>query len=170
MKIAITGPESSGKTSISKELSDYFNAQWFPEHARAYLLEKNGAYNYDDIEKIAVQQDEVRRKNQGEGLNVYDTENIVLYIWSIFKYKKSAAKVRTLMANQQFDHYFLCSPEGIPWEDDPLRENPNQREELFKIYLRQLQEQNVDFTILEGSPQKRLQDAIKVIKKSTFKL
>ncbi len=167
MNIAITGPESSGKTSISIALAQYFQGYWFPEYARTYLLNQDGVYHFDDIEIIAIEQERLRQEYPTKEWNFYDTENIVLYIWSIFKYNQCTSKVRSLMENQQFDHYFLCSPEDIPWEDDPLRENPYQRVELFELYLHQLKKQQVDFTILKGNFQKRMEHAIETLKKDT---
>ena len=155
MKITFTGPESSGKTSISKAIAEHFDAQWFPEHARAYLIGRDGKYELHHIEQIALNQDMIRQAEEKRGMKIYDTENTVLYIWSTFKYQKCAESVISLMENQRFSHYFLCSPEGIPWEEDPLRENPNQREELFDLYLTELKKQNVDFTILEGDFEER---------------
>lgn len=67
------------------------------------------------------------------------------------------------MENQHFNHYFLCSPEGIPWEEDPLRESPNHRAELFDLYLAELQKQEVDFTILKGDFNSRCEQAISII-------
>lgn len=163
MKITFTGPESSGKSTVSKAVADHFDAQWFAEHARAYLLERDGKYAFEDIEKIALEQDQIRVSQENSGIKIYDTENTVLYIWSIFKYKKCSDNVNSLMKNQRFAHYFLCSPEGIPWEEDPLRESPNHREELFELYLRELKKQNVDFTILEGDFKERKEKAISII-------
>ena len=163
MKITFTGPESSGKSTISKSVADYFDAQWFAEHARTYLLELGREYDFGDIEKIALEQDELRTNQESKGLKIYDTENIVLYIWSNFKYKKCAENVKSLMENQHFTHYFLCSPAGIPWEEDPLRESPNHREELFELYLEELRNQNVNFTILEGDFEERRDRAIELI-------
>ena len=40
IKIAIYGPESTGKTTLSKQLADYFKTEWAPEFARDYLQEK----------------------------------------------------------------------------------------------------------------------------------
>lgn len=164
MKITFTGPESSGKTSVSKAIAAHFDAIWFPETARSYLLERKGKYHFSDIENIALHQEQQRQAKLDKSMGVYDTENIVLYIWSMFKYNKCAAKVKSLMENQVFDHYFLCSPEGIPWEEDPLRESPNQREELFELYLEQLQKLQVDFTVLNGSFQERVEVVIRTIK------
>lgn len=163
MKITFTGPESSGKTSISKAVAAHFDAQWFPEHAREYLLKKKGEYEFGHIEQIAINQEMLRNAEEEKGLKIYDTENTVLYIWSIFKYKECAESVKTLMENQHFNHYFLCSPEGIPWEEDPLRESPNHRAELFDLYLAELQKQEVDFTILKGDFNSRCEQAISII-------
>lgn len=163
MKIAFTGPESSGKTSLSKAIAEHFDAQWFPEHARAYLIKRDAKYNFSDIEQIGIEQQEMREADEKAGIKIYDTENTVLYIWSTFKYGKCAPKVKSLMDNQRFAHYFLCSPEGIPWEEDPLRESPNQREELFILYLAELRKQNNDFTILDGTFEQRMKKAIDII-------
>lgn len=163
MKITFTGPESSGKTSLSKAIAEHFDAQWFAEHARAYLMEREGKYSFNDIEQIGVEQQEIREANEQAGIKIYDTENTVLYIWSVFKYEKCAPKVKLLMDEQRFSHYFLCSPEGIPWEEDPLRESPNERAELFDLYLAELRKQNVDFTVLKGSFEERKQKSINII-------
>ncbi|WP_159038536.1 AAA family ATPase [Brumimicrobium mesophilum] len=163
MKITFTGPESSGKSTISKAVAEHLDAQWFPEHAREYLLKKNGKYEFGHIEQIAINQEIIRNANAESGLKIYDTENIVLYIWSTFKYNKCDESVQKLMENQRFSHYFLCSPEDIPWEDDPLRENPNQREELFELYLAELKKLNADFTILKGNFEERKEKAISII-------
>lgn len=168
MKFVFTGPESSGKTSISKAVAENFEAQWFPEFAREYLTKRQGSYDFDDIAKIGIKQEETRRLKEKAGIKIYDTEAIVLYIWSTFKYGKCSEKVEALMENQQFEHYFLCNPKDIPWEEDPLREHPQQREELFELYLSQLEKLKVDFTILEGPLENRVEKAMNIIEEITL--
>jgi nicotinamide riboside kinase len=56
-------------------------------------------------------------------------------------------------------HYFLCSPEDIDWQPDPLRENPNDRDRLFDIYEKELIFYKRDYTILRGNMSERLQTA-----------
>ena len=40
LKIVLFGPESTGKTTLAKQLSAYFNTEWVPEYMRTYLQEK----------------------------------------------------------------------------------------------------------------------------------
>ena len=52
IKIAIYGPESTGKTTLSKQLADYFKTEWAPEFARDYLQEK-----WDSKKEICTPED-----------------------------------------------------------------------------------------------------------------
>ena len=59
IKIAITGPESSGKTTLAKKLSTNFKKSILVnEFAREYLKTVNGKYTYSDLIKIAKGQKE----------------------------------------------------------------------------------------------------------------
>ncbi|MDP5043417.1 MAG: ATP-binding protein, partial [Leeuwenhoekiella sp.] len=40
IKIVLFGPESSGKTTLSRALSEYYKTLWVPEYAREYLQKK----------------------------------------------------------------------------------------------------------------------------------
>ncbi len=40
IKVVINGPESTGKTTLTKQLAEYFNTEYVPEFARNYLQEK----------------------------------------------------------------------------------------------------------------------------------
>ncbi len=91
---------------------------------------------------------------------VADTEMHVFQVWSQVKYAEVSPVINDLLQQQHFDHYFLCAPD-IPWEPDPLRENPDDRQQLFEFYLAALQKNGRSFTILSGPLEKR-QELIKV--------
>ena len=152
IKIAFTGPESSGKTTISKAIATETKGIWVEEYARHYLHFKK-KYCQEDLDKITQGQLE---KWLVEGqLIVADTEITVIKIWSEYRYRNCSNAILDAYRNQNFDHYFLCKPD-IPWQEDPLRENPNNRDELFEIYLTELTSMARPFTILEGSINNRL--------------
>ena len=162
LRFAITGPESSGKSTLSELIASKINAQLIPEFARAYLLEKNGKYDRFDLDKIALGQIESWNKKQDVAIQVCDTEMLVMKVWSNYKYGMVSDFIQNAFQTQQFDHYFLCRPD-IPWEDDPLREHPEEREKLFEIYLSELKSANLPFTIVEGELIQRIEKCQKII-------
>jgi nicotinamide riboside kinase len=161
LKIAFTGPESSGKTTISKLLALSVNGIWIEEYAREYLQSKNG-YEIGDLDNIAKGQ--IKKWSFENKLLVADTEMTVIKVWSEYRYNSCSDFIQMAYQNQQFDHYFLCKPD-IPWEFDPLRENPTNRDELFERYRTELQAMKRPFTILEGTIEERLTSCKNVLNK-----
>ena len=152
LRIALTGPESSGKTTIAKLLAEKMNGIFIPEFARQYLQNKSH-YFQNDLDEIARGQ--MKQWQIEEDLLIADTELTVIKIWSEFKYNNCSEFILNSYENQAFDHYFLCEPD-IPWEPDPLRENENEREELFELYLAELKQMKRPFTILSENLENRL--------------
>ncbi|MFK8006949.1 MAG: AAA family ATPase [Saprospiraceae bacterium] len=52
-KIILTGPESTGKSTLARQLAQVYNTVWVPEFARTYLEGLNRPYRGDDLLKIA---------------------------------------------------------------------------------------------------------------------
>ncbi len=158
-RFAITGPESSGKTTLAQNLADQLKVAWVPEFARDYLLARNGIYEENDLVEIALGQVSAWKKMEEQDIVICDTEMLVMKVWSEVKYNKVDPIILQALCEQQFDHYFLCRPD-IPWEEDPLREHPEQREALFEIYLKELKTRKLPFTIIEGNMQQRLRNCL----------
>ena len=157
MKIAFTGPESCGKSTMASWCAEHFKLPLCEEFAREYLMD-NPEYTQSDLDAIAMGQLDIWKKT-GEHF-IADTEMTVMKIWSEFRYKACSETIQGAFNEQQFDHYFLCAPD-IPWEADPLRENPLNRDMLFGLYREQLEKYGRNFTILTGNLENR-QELIKV--------
>ena len=56
IRIAITGPESTGKTNLAEALALHYNTVWVPEYAREYIANLNRKYTLNDILTIAKRQ------------------------------------------------------------------------------------------------------------------
>lgn len=153
IKIAFTGPESSGKTTLSSWLSTKINGIYCEEFARTFLSDKV-SYAQKDLVEITKGQIEIWKNANPTKHVIADTELIVIEIWSRWKFKNCDEYITTEIAKQDFDIYFLCQPD-IPWTYDPLRESPNDRTELFEIYLSTLRKYNVNFIVVNGSLKNR---------------
>ena len=146
LKIIVTGPESSGKTTLCKALSKHFNLLFSKEYAREYLEKLNSNYNQDDLLKIAKEQ--LQAEN---GMQLLDTDLITIKIWSEYKYESCDSWILAQIEKQKSENrfYLLCKPD-IPWEADPQRENQNEREELFEIYKKETESLGHNYFVVEG--------------------
>ncbi|MDR0969846.1 MAG: ATP-binding protein [Lentimicrobiaceae bacterium] len=166
LKIAITGPESTGKSSLAKSLAEIYGVKAIPEYAREYLSNFELPYTIDDIVKIAREQERLikEKATTSDKILIADTELLVCKIWTIFVFNKVPEFIRKAFAEQQFDLYLLCDID-LAWEADPLRENPSksERKQLFEMYRVALEQANCCYAIISGKDEQRVQNAIKMI-------
>lgn len=162
IRFAITGPESSGKTTLAEKLALKANGTWIPEFAREFLEQLHRPYTQHDLDTIAKGQLKAWEKAPKNKLQICDTEMLVMKVWSDFKFGSCSFFIKAALEKQKFDYYFLCQPD-MDWEEDPLREHPEQREELFEIYLQELKNRGLPFTIVSGSKEERIESCLKLI-------
>jgi len=169
IKIAFTGPESTGKTSLSMLVAETFDGVYIPEFSRGFLEQTQGYYEEQDLDTIAIGQCKALENVliTGNHLLVSDTDMTVMKIWSQYKYGRVSQVIEQLYQQETFDHLFLCDTD-IPWEEDPLREHPESREELFALYLEMIQTKTKNFTIVEGSLEERLNQVRQVLEEKKF--
>ncbi|AHM61072.1 NAD metabolism ATPase/kinase-like protein [Flammeovirgaceae bacterium 311] len=164
LRIALTGPESTGKTTLAEQLAQHYNTAWVPERARTYLAELGKPYQEKDLLQIARQQmaqeDELAR--QAKGLLFCDTDLLVMKIWSQVKYGRVNEWILEELEKKRYDHYLLLYPD-LPWTPDPQREHPHLREQMFRLYQGELKKLKRPYTIIQGEGEDRLQAAIRAI-------
>ena len=164
MRVIFSGPECSGKSTLSGWLAKELNGHLCPEYAREYLSKKQNKYSFDEIEIIGRNQKKNWNQKNKESILIMDTDFLVLKIWSDWKFKACSKFIEQEWENQQFDFYFLCKPD-IPWEYDKLRESKNERNELFQKYVLELNKKNIPYAILEGPLERRKQKIKAVLDK-----
>jgi len=173
-KVAIVGPESTGKSTLCSRLAEYYGTSWVPEYARQYLQEHNNTYTYDSLLDIAKGQlaleDKYLSSLQLQTSNLQplfiDTEMNVMKVWSEFVFGKCHQWIIDRIVEREYDLFLLCYTD-LPWEPDPLREypDPGPREQLFHIYKDILINQSVPWAIIKGSHEQRLRSAINEVNK-----
>jgi NadR type nicotinamide-nucleotide adenylyltransferase len=162
-RIAITGPESTGKSSLASELAAHYKTHWVPEFARGYLSELGRPYNYDDILVIARTQFQLNNETLlANDFLFCDTELIVTKIWCEVKYGKCHPWIEEHISEQNFDFYLLTDID-LPWEPDPQREHPQMRQHLMELYVDELERLHFPYRIIGGQQEERLKNAIKAL-------
>lgn len=163
-----TGAESSGKTTLCTRLARARQLPLVSEASRGYLearLRLNTDYRYTPSDLLSIAQIQHAAETMSFDPDrlplVCDTDLLVLIVWSEEKFGEvipwiSQTFNEVITRNNR--HYLLCDWK-IPWADDPLRENPDDRERLFNIYLEKLNNLSLPYTIISGDEEQRLAQA-----------
>lgn len=161
-RIAIIGPESTGKSTLSEDLARHFSSVWVPEYAREYLENLGRDYAESDLLEIAKGQValEDKRAEEANGLLFCDTTLVVVKVWSEHKYGRCHPWILK-EAERRFYDYFLLTDIDMPWEPDPLREHPHMREYFFNVYRNYLEGNRFPYLKVVGNRQERLSLAVK---------
>ncbi|MBC7919881.1 MAG: ATP-binding protein [Ferruginibacter sp.] len=165
-RIAVTGPESTGKSTLSAQLAAHFRTVWVPEYARAYLDQLPHPYGADDILAIAQGQVELEKQLAGQAnrLLISDTELLVTKIWSEHAFGHCPEWILEALAHQRYDLYLLTGID-IPWAPDPQREHPHLRDYFYQRYRRELESRHWPFVEIWGEPSIRLDKAIRAVER-----
>ena len=160
-KIVITGPESSGKTTLAAALATHFEGNWSPEFARTYLHWLGRDYTQQDLPAIARGQiawEDWHQRQNPEWL-FCDTDLTVLHVWHVWKYGEVNPFIAAQMQARRADFYLLCQPD-LPWQPDPLRESREHLQALFALYDNTLQQLGVPYAVVNGVGEQRLNNAL----------
>lgn len=168
IRIAVTGPESSGKTTLAMQLAEQFNGQYIPEYAREYVEKLSVHYTFEDVENIAkaqIGQYEATQINSGN-LFIFDTWLIITKVWFNWVYGRVPIWLDEQIRRCQVDLFLVCRPD-LPWEADAVRENGGEnRIRLFELYLEELKHYGFTFVEIGGTDDVRLNNAVAAIKES----
>jgi NadR type nicotinamide-nucleotide adenylyltransferase len=175
-KIVAIGPESTGKSSLCKELAQHYDTLWCPEYAREYLTIHGMNYTYQDLLTIAKGQVALEEKYELEvksqkssplpltihhSLLFIDTDMYVMKVWCEFVFGKCHQFILDEIAKRTYDLYLLCDID-LPWTHDELREYPDEgpRQQLYQMYKNIMQNQSIPWIEINGSCEQRVQKAI----------
>jgi NadR type nicotinamide-nucleotide adenylyltransferase len=164
-KIAIIGPECTGKTSLAQQLAEQYSTVWIPEYARTYIESLGKPYTFNDVERIALFQ---RRQiyatySEASQYIFFDTDLIITKVWFEVVYNKVPDWLDSAILNSNFNTYLLCDT-SLPWIADNVRENGGEmRETLFTRYKQNIELYGFNYSIITGVGEERLINAIRYL-------
>ncbi len=162
----LTGPESSGKSTLAAQLSGHLGAGLVSEAARAYLAALPDPYQPGDLLRVAARQIQLEMQawqaHPAPHTLICDTDLQVLYIWWQVKYGPAPVSLVENYRAQGPRHYLLCAPD-LPWTPDPQREHPHSRDMLFALYEADLKRRGLPYDVIRGLGPARLDAAIQAV-------
>ena len=171
VKVVLFGPESTGKTTLSRHLARHYNTVWVPEFARDYLQKKwnneRKTCELKDILPIAVGQMKLENKlaKKADKVLICDTDLLETKVYSEEFYNGFVDEELQKAANTNTYDLYLLTSIDTPWEADDLRDRPEQRLEMFTAFENALKTNSKNYILLKGNKETRLKNAINAIDK-----
>ncbi|MFD0760623.1 ATP-binding protein [Lutibacter aestuarii] len=171
VKVVLFGPESTGKTTLSKQLARHYNTVWVPEYAREYLQNKwnneRKTCENSDLLPIAYGQMELENKlaAKADRILICDTDLLETKVYSEEFYGGFVDTKLEKAAKQNTYDLYLLTYIDTPWEEDDIRDRPNERLEMFNAFENALKKNNRPYILLTGSKKNRFNFAVEEINK-----
>ena len=174
--VAILGAESTGKTTLCRDLAAHFGSPWVPEYMRTYLQAKwdneQLTCTWDDLLPIAQGQIDLENKLAKQAAQLPDDNRYLFCDTSLFELMVYAnwyySDCPEALSQAALTHHYdliLLTEVDIPWVADDLRDSPHQREDISAYFASQLTLHNKDIQRIGGDRVQRVQQVAKWLKK-----
>lgn len=165
-KIAVVGPESTGKSTMSAYLADHYQTVWVPEFARGYCEKLTEPPTWQDeinmfYGQMALEKEYLPKANK---ILICDTTFITVKIWSDYTFGRSPQEVLDELPKHPYDLYLLLDID-LPWEEDPLRDFPHMREHFMNVWHTELNTLNANYVLISGLGNERHNNGVAAIDK-----
>jgi HTH-type transcriptional regulator, transcriptional repressor of NAD biosynthesis genes len=168
-RIVVVGAESTGSTTLAKDLAKHYRTVWVPEYGRPYSegrlsLELEKFWNPEEFIAIAKGQNELENSlaERSNGMIICDTDAFATSIWYERYLGSRSPLVESISRKIDHDLYILTGDE-IPFVQDGTRDGENIRHWMHQRFIERLEEDSKPYIIVRGSPEERLQAAVKAI-------
>jgi nicotinamide riboside kinase len=165
IRVVITGPECTGKSTLALQLARHYQTVSIPEYARDYIANLDRPYTYEDVQHIAgIQLKQSQEIPEGANkLIFFDTWLDITKVWFEVVYGHYPAWLDEALIHNQIDLFLLCSTD-IEWVSDPVRENGGiMREKLYFRYKTELDKLGCPYHIIDGIGEQRMEKAIRIV-------
>jgi NadR type nicotinamide-nucleotide adenylyltransferase len=163
-RVCVFGPESTGKSTLARDLAEHFHTVHVPEFARELLDPQGGVCRPEDIPLIARGQmaSEEALAHDANRVLICDTDLLTTTIWSDVLFGHCDDWIRQAAHGRQYDLYLLLDVD-VPWVDDQQRFLPHERREFFDRCRQALDAAGRAYQIIHGAWPERFAQACQAI-------
>jgi HTH-type transcriptional repressor of NAD biosynthesis genes len=168
-RICIVGAESTGKTTLARDLAEHYATTCVPEYGREYTLlrQAGGAdlQKWTSDEFLHIAQEQVRREDEAaraaNRILICDTDAMATGIWhQHFMNAERHPLVEALASMREYDMYILPDL-NTPFQQDGIRDGDGtKRRIMWNEFYKKLSNGQTPFITPTGTPRERLNKAI----------
>ena len=160
LRIVVLGAESTGTTTLSRDLAEALQVPWVPEVGRYYtesiLTTKYEWFDKDFYSIGKLQQAyESEMAKRSEGVIVCDTNAVATEVWQRRYMGKTTKQMKAIGAQDKADLYIITGDE-IPFIQDGIRDGESMRHTMHKWFIRRAMQSGTPYIVVTGSPSERL--------------
>ena len=169
VKVVLFGPESSGKTTLSKLLARHYNTVWVPEYARDYLQNKwnNERKTCEISDMLPIAEGQIKSENRlakkADRILICDTDLLETKVYSEEFYEGFVHPELEKAAVQNTYDLYLLTYIDAPWKKDDLRYRPELRPQMFNAFENALIKNQRSYILLKGTKNERFETAVREI-------
>ena len=158
-RVCVVGPESTGKTTLTKYLTKNFKGIFLPEYGRLFYenkLHENPNYEYEckyeDISEIAKGHFLYEEQAKHHSILFADTDAIITKIFSEVYFGKTPSLVEEYieLRSDYYDLYLVTKP-NVPWVSDGQRDLESERWRFYDLLLENLERYKRNYKIIDAT-------------------
>lgn len=163
-RLVITGPECTGKSQLAIQLGEALRVPVVPEFSRTYAEQVGRPLTADDVEPIARGQMAAEDATRAtSALLVLDTDLVSTCVYAAHYYGAVPSWIEEEARRRLGDLYLLASPD-IPWIADGIRDQPQQREQIWEAFRSRLTSFGATVLPIAGLGPVRMQHALAAVR------
>jgi HTH-type transcriptional repressor of NAD biosynthesis genes len=167
-RVVVVGAESTGTTTLSRDLAMALNTTWVPEYGRVYSEKKQAAgdkvWRSEEFMQIAKEQKRMEElaARHANRILICDTNAFATCLWHR-RYMGFAHKALQEFSTRCRADLYLLTGDEIPFVQDGLRDGEHIRHQMHQWFQTALNETHVPWVSICGSTNERLDLAMKAI-------
>lgn len=164
--VALTGAESTGKTTLAAALADHFNTEWVAEYLRIFVDQNGEVPKEQDVYAIAgghlqLKAYHIRRARR---VIILDTDLVTTCVYQRRFFGHCPALIEQLAQTHRADLYLLTQPD-FPWKPDGIqRSGPKERSLVHRLLRLELEQLKLPFVRVSGSRDERRATGIEAVR------
>lgn len=163
IRVALMGPESTGKTTLARRLAAHYGTIAVPEYGRLYCEIFGNECDAADLLAIVRGQQllEEAAARKARRLTVLDTDAVMTAVWSDVLLGHRLAALNDVPTA---DLYLLTNVD-VPFERDAIRYFPEQgqRARMFELCQAELERRALPFVVVGGDREARFATSVAAI-------